>query len=308
MARPLDFIVIGAQKSGTTSLWQHLRGHPRVAMPEMKEEPFFSRPEAEQPGAFDRFMEAHFGRAPPNSLLGKATPQYMTGSEHANVERVAQRIAEKLPDVRLIALLRDPIERAASHFRMSVRRGWEKRTFEAAATELLDARQLREARDRPTPTNSYLVNGEYGRVLGIYLDRFPAESLHVEQTADLDREPGAVLDRVLEFLSLPTGYRPERLDARHHRGGTRRLLDPEAEAELREFLAEHAWPHMGDRQVRSKELFAAFMETWNVNPESGLPALSDETRAALEAHYRADAERLAELGIPTSWLDEATVR
>jgi hypothetical protein len=301
--RSLDFIVIGAQKGGTTSLWQYLRHHPAIAMPERKEEPFFSKTESDRPRSLDDFVEAHFRDIPAGLLLGKATPQYMMGSGGVDVEQIAREISATLPEVRLIALLRDPIERAASHYRMSARRRWEQRTFDAAVVEQLEPGQLTTGRTEATETNSYVVQGEYGRILGIYRSHVPAERLHVELTADLNRKPDEVLDRVLEFLSLPSGYRPDRLGAHHHRGGARKLLDEESFAELREFLEENVWPNLGDEEKRVKSLFAAFCEIWNIDPDDELPTLSAETRARLEAHYEADAERLAELGIAVPWIE-----
>jgi Sulfotransferase domain len=301
--RPLDFLVIGTQKGGTTTLWRHLLRHPRIWMPETKEEPFFCKAEGADPGAFDAFMKRCFADAPEDMLLGKATPHYMMGSEDADVTEIARRIAEALPDVRLLALLRDPIERAASQHRMSVRRGWEQRTFEEAVRELLEDRLLEEARTQPSETNSYLVQGEYGRVLSIYRDRFPAEQIHVEPSEALDRDPGGVLDRVLEFLSLPAGFRPPRLDARLHRGGSRRLLDAESRASLLEFLEENVWPKLKDEAEDVKRRFNAFLAIWDVAPEEHPAMLEAATRKRLEAHYEADGEILGRLGFAAPWPD-----
>jgi len=301
-ARVLDFIVIGAQKGGTTSLWQYLRHHPSIWMPAAKEEPFFCFADTDRPGAFAAYMDAHFATAPEGSLLGKATPLYMMGLDQVDVERIAERISCELPRVRLIALLRDPIERAASHYRMSVRRGWEERSFEAAVADQLDPEREAEAgRAQPTETNSYVAQGEYGRILGIYRSRFPTEQLHVELTEDLNDDPGAVIDRVLEFLGLPPGYRPARLDARLHRGGSRKLLDQESEVTLFEFMDEHVWPKLGADADATKRLFDGFFEIWNIAPEEPLE-IEQPTRARLMAHYEADAERLAALGVPAPWV------
>lgn len=81
-----------------------------------------------------------------------------------------------------------------------------------------------------------------GRILGAYRKRFPAERIHVETTPDLDRNPGAVLDRVLGFLGLPPGYRPEGLGVHHYMGGERKRLDAEGEVQLRIFMEENVWP------------------------------------------------------------------
>jgi hypothetical protein len=299
--RSLDFIIIGAQKAGTTTLWQHLYRHPLIWMPGKKEEPFFCTPEATVPNALDQFMESHFGHSPKMALLGKATPHYMMGSEGAGVEQIADRIAAALPNIRLIALLRDPIERAASQYRMSVRRGWEQRTFEQAIVDLLDNQEI--GRQRANETNSYVAQGEYGRILGVYSDRFPAAQLHVELTESLAGGPGELLDRILHFLSLPPGYRPPRLDARLHRGGSQNLLDRESRDSLREFLDENVWPRLGDEADQVKSQFQAFLAIWDIAPEDEMPELSPRTRARLEAHYEADGAELERLGIAAPWIE-----
>lgn len=301
--RSLDFIVIGAQKAGTTTLWQHLRRHPSISMPERKEAPFFCNVESAEPGAFGDYMATHFGDAGEDVLLGKATPQYMMGSEQVRVDEIAQRISVTLPSVRLIALLRDPIERAISHYRMSVRRGTEKRSLDAALAVQLDPVQLAAGRERPTETNSYVAQGEYGRVLSTYHAHFPAEHLCIETTASLARDPAEVLDRVLSFLSLPPGFRPPRLTARHHRGGTRALLDAESRQTLVEFMEENVWPGLGSERDRVKRLFNAFLVIWDIAPEAAQLSISAENRAHLEAHYESDAETLVDLGATAPWLD-----
>jgi hypothetical protein len=213
----LDFVIIGTQKGGTTSLWQYLRDHPQLWMPRTKEAPFFNKAQADDAAELAAYMDRRFGEAPDGALLGKATPHYMMGSRRADVERIARRIATAFPDVRLIALLRDPLERAVSHYRMAVRRGQEERSFDEAIADLLDPGQLADGRSRATETNSYVVQGEYARILRAYHESLPAEQLHVELTEDLSGDPGAVVDRVLGFLGLPAGFRPKGLGVRHFR-------------------------------------------------------------------------------------------
>jgi Sulfotransferase domain len=301
--RSLDFIVIGAQKAGTTTLWQLLRWHPSISMPQSKEEPFFCYAESESPEAFVEFMATRFADAGEGALLGKATPQYMTGSEQLDVGEIARRISTAIPEVRLIVLLRDPIERATSHYRMSVRRGWEERPLDTALAAQLDPAALTAGREHPTETNSYVAQGEYGRVLRAYRSHFPAEQLHVELTAELDRDPGGVLDRVLPFLSLPPGFRPPRLNVRLHRGGTQPLLDAESKASLLEFMEENVWSKLGEDRKRLARLFAAFLAIWDIAPAEEPPRISAETRGRLEAHYESDAEALADLGHAAPWLN-----
>lgn len=290
--------MIGAQKAGTTSLWEYLRDHPRLWLAAGKEAPFFTRPDATTPSAYRELIDTYFGAAPSDAQLGKVTPHYMMGSPTVAVERIAARITAALPEVRLIALLRDPVERAVSHYRMSVRRELERRSFEQAAWELLAPEALARARAHPDETNSYLVQGEYGRILSAYCAVVPSERLCVLLASELERDPAATVDRVLSFLGLEPGYRPPGLGVRHHRGGVRPRIDAEARMQLLTFLDQHVWPAC---TARERDAFNFFFETWNVVPDDDLPSISTDLRAALDSHYERDAARLRELGIAVPW-------
>lgn len=297
-SRALDFIIIGAQKAGTTSLWRYLLRHPVIQMPEGKEAQFFARPDGDDREAYAAFYDTYFADVPRGHVVGTVTPHYMMGNGGISAERIAERISRMLPDVRIVALLRDPTERAISHYRMSVRRGIETRTFEEAATQLLDPAELERARRTPDETNSYLVQGEYGRVLTAYHRLFPEEQLCILLSADLERHPGDVLDRVLGFLGLPPGYRPDGLGVHHHRGGTRPRVDAEASTELLSFMELHIFPHC---TPRDRDAFHFFFETWNVIPDDERPAVSPDLRAALNAHFAIDAAKLKGMGVEVPW-------
>jgi hypothetical protein len=300
--RSLDFIVIGTQKGGTTSLWQYLRGHPDVFLTRAKEAPFFIRGDAAEPGAFAAYMRSAFREAPAGALLGKATPDYMLGRAEVGVEMVAERIAGAAPDAKLVALLRDPIERALSNYAMELRREQERRSADSALGEQLTPEGLAAARRYPTFSNSYVIQGEYGRILEVFRSRFPAERIFVDYTQELARDPGALLDRVLAFLGLPPGHRPPNLGTRYFRGGTRKRVDAEAQAALFDYLRSEVLPHLKGNPRPHANAFDFFFETWNVIPDEAPPPLSPETRLGLEQHFREDAERLAALGVATPWV------
>lgn len=299
--RSLDFIIIGAQKGGTTSLWEYLRGHPRFFFARFKEAPFFLDEDAGDPGRFESFMQRYFADAPPGAILGKATTRYMIGSEKAGVEVAAERISSTLPAVKLIAVLRDPIERAVSGYVMAARQGLESRSIDVALRALLDPEALIDSRRRPLPTNTYVALGEYGRILKEYREHFPAEQMLVVFTHDLARNPGMVLDTVLGFLGLPTGFRPANLDVRYFRGGQARLIDSPAEESLLGYLRKNLLPYMSGDPAIHKNAFLQFYRTWNVKPGNP-PDLATGTRQRLEEHFRDDAAVLAALDVPTPWI------
>jgi hypothetical protein len=157
----LDFIVIGAQKAGTTSLFQYLRYHPEISLPAGKEVPYFSHDALYARGwaAYMRNLARYEAISDPMRKWGTVTPQYMVGGvlqatadvaikNNYDERTVPLRIHERLPDVRMIAILRDPVERALSHHRMAVMIGRERRSFDDVVGELLRPNALDRARDR----------------------------------------------------------------------------------------------------------------------------------------------------------------
>ena len=223
----LDFIVIGAQKSATTTLFEHLRRHPDLALPVAKEVPFFSHDEIYRRG-WRVYIEELTGEGPmsdPRKLRGTVTPQYMMGGVLKplpgvepgayNEQTVPRRMLDQLPEVRLIAILRDPVQRAISHHSMALRRGGERRTIDEAVEELLRPEQLRASRVAPTDTNGYITRGEYGRILGGYLDVFERERLLILFTEQLEQSPLDLLARLYRFIGASEDFVPENAEGRY---------------------------------------------------------------------------------------------
>jgi hypothetical protein len=289
----LDFVVIGAEKSGTTSLWRYLEDNPSIRVPAHKEAPFFS--EAIYPEQLRGYMRALFKDAPRHATLGKVTPAYMHGTPEAPVPVIASRIRETFPGVSLVALLRDPVARAHSAHRMMRRLGIERRDFSRAIDELLDRDALQHARTTPDPRNTYIVAGEYGRILGTYLDLFPNEQLHVELSVDLDRAPGEVVSRVCEFLGVEP-HEPRLLGERFMPSGGPRV-SPEGERDLKEYLERNAWARMR-HAGQHRESFRQWFDLWNVVPAEASEPVNEATAVRLRAHFEEDEHLLEEtLGV-----------
>lgn len=212
-----DFLVVGAQKSGTTAIHEYLHHHPGIAMPAGKEASFFSSDECFGRG-FDAFRKEHFSGARPDQIWGKVSPQYMTS------EAIVDRIARSVPQAKIIAILRDPVERAKSHYRMALRRGYDTRPIDMAFTAALEPAALATARSLPAAPGSeaqcYLAWGEYGRILGYYRTRYPRDSILILFNEYLSSDPAATIDRVLEFVGLSPGYRPTNLGESIFAGGS----------------------------------------------------------------------------------------
>jgi hypothetical protein len=294
----LDFLVIGAQKAGTTALWRLLEDNPRLRMPAAKEAPFFLEPA--YPDQLRPYLRALFKDAPRRARLGTVTPGYMHGVPGVAVPEVARRIHAVFPDVRLVALLREPAARARSAHRMMMHRGEEPRSFADAVAEQLEPAALERARATPNPCDTYVTAGEYGRLLGHYLEEFPREQLHVELTADLERDPRGVVARVCEFVGVAP-HVPRHAGTRFHQSGPPRV-SPAAEAELKDYLARHVWARMRHPE-QERDQFDRWFELWNVEGGPPEPAGDDEPAAArLREHYAEDARRLeALLGLRVPW-------
>ena len=304
MGQTLDFIVIGAQRSGTTSLWRYLAAHPQIYVPPSKEAPFFSHDEPFARG-LPWYLAEFFADAQPRQLWGTVSPHYMIGSPGVDAAEVARRIHATVPGVKLIALLRDPIERAQSHHRMVVHRGREPRSFDDAARELLEPAALQRARGEAPIVQPYLVQGEYGRILGAYLQHFPREALQVLLSRDLDTERAATVRTAFEFLAVDRDFEPPELGVTHHRGGRGRRLDHDAERTLKQHLASAVWPATA-HPAQQRRAFDFWFLQWNVIPDDqDLPPIDPDLHARLRAHYAADAallESLIDLRVP--WLAE----
>ncbi len=195
-----DFVVIGAQKAGTTSLHGALGQHPRVMLPAAKEVHYFTL-HSEQPLSW---YAAQFADADAEQLCGEATPYYLFHPA------VPARLARCLPDARLIVLLRDPVARTLSHYFHAVRRGneclplsealdAEPTRLDGAETALLSPGGVHLAHQRL----SYVARSRYEQQLPRFEAWRQQERLLVLRSEDLFIKPQPTLAQVLGFLGLP---------------------------------------------------------------------------------------------------------
>jgi len=294
LMKKLDFIIIGAQKAGTTTLFTLLSEHPEIYMPAGKEAPFFTQDELYEKG-LNVYLSQYFGSAPLNTLWGKATPHYL------NDPRAPERIARLQPDIKVIAILRDPAERALSQFRMSVRRGFEQRTFEQAIVEMIKPEELAKARELPTgpasETRTYIVRGEYGRLLAPYFKKFPRKNILIIFTSELESNPSIVLDKLYSFLEA-SSFRPSSMGKKFHEGGEReRFTFYRHLAKL--FFVRAAWKSISP-SVRSRIWFWIHHHNL-IKKKDALENYSPHLISQLRNHYRDDTaflEKLIEQEVP----------
>ena len=239
-----DFIIIGAQRCGTTSLYNYLIGHPSVAPALTKEVHFFDRNFHRGSGWYG----AHFPSVASKYYAAQVRGKRFTTGESSPYyifhPLAPGRIAEMLPAVKLIVLLRDPIDRAFSHYHHEVRLGMETLSFEEALAreeERLDGEREKVVRDEEYNSfnhqhYSYLSRGVYMDQLQVWASLFPKEQTLVLGSEDFYDDPEPTLRRTLEFLELPD-WRPEEF-ARYNFGAT-----PDMDAGARRRLADYFRPH-----------------------------------------------------------------
>jgi hypothetical protein len=201
-----DFLLIGTQKGGTTSLYDQLCEHRLVLTPVRKEVHYFTH-NAARP---ERWYRSHFPPMPKHApdgqrpLTGEATPYYLF---HPGVPAKAHKL---LPDARLIVMLRDPVERACSHHNHELALGFETLPLAdalAAEEERLAGEAERLAADA-TGTSyahqhfSYVARGRYAEQLERWLAHYPREQLMILVSEDFFADPVAATLRVQRFLGL----------------------------------------------------------------------------------------------------------
>ena len=302
--KALDFLIIGAQKCATTALFEHLRGHPQIAMPLQKEVPFFTGDDCSE-AAWQAFSLEHFGPGQEHKLWGKASPQYMSDPA------VPARIRSLMPATKLVAILRDPMARTWSHFQMGQRRETEQRSFAHAVESLLADEKLAAGRSLPVPEHTegyqseadfYVAWSEYGRALSNFTASFDPGQLLVLYTEDLERDPAATIDRLLEFIGLAPGYRPPTLGEVIHRGGSGKRIPNSIRVWLREQKLLY-WLWQLVPEARRGRLRFQY-EQWNITRNKDGMELPDHLRRALRDHYGTDLRSLLALPIaPPPWID-----
>lgn len=186
-----NFLIIGAPKAGTTSLWHYLRQHPDIFMSSVKEPSYFSTRKRPRRGLTET-MESYqklFEGSERFKAVGEASPLYLAD------EQAVHRIKETLPDVKLIAILRDPYARTFSEFTFQRLRGKE------PLANFLDA--VEADASRPTGQRiNYIGSGLYYRNLSRYFSVFPSERIKVVFNDDLRLDAHQVVSELFSFLDV----------------------------------------------------------------------------------------------------------
>lgn len=243
-----DFLVVGAKRGGTTSLWRYLCEHPGVRT-------LFPKPERikglyyfdENYSRGERWYRSHFPTAATRSLAarrlghpvvaGEASPYYLYHP------LAPERVAATVPDALVIVLLRDPVERAFSHYKERRTNGTEPLSFEDAIAAEPARLEGEEARILADPTyvsfahrhSSYVDQGRYAPMLARWFDAVGRHRMIVAASEEMYADPQPFVDGVFARLGLParTLDHPEPYNAEPDRG-----FDPV----LRTWLAQQLAP------------------------------------------------------------------
>jgi Sulfotransferase domain len=279
-----NFIVIGAAKAGTTSLYWYLAEHPAVFMIPAKETNYFAYGTDENGGLLYGDPEVHkfpvrtlpdyerlFERAGTAQAVGEASPIYL------ECPQSAARIHAIIPTVRIIACLRQPVDRAYSDYLMELRhRG---RRFDAA-------RDLKAGSSWARPDSRWMQIGRYGEQLARYYALFPKEQIHVFLFDDLQENLRGVVQDVYRFLRIDPSFVPD-LETPHNTGGlpANRLLEGILTSRLVNRAIKPLLPSGAvnlARRLRSRTMRRP-------------PALPRELRAQLTNYFRDDVLRTSNL-------------
>ncbi len=300
-----DFVIVGAQKCGTSSLHHILAQHPQVFIPtgevfffdvdDVDQHPDFNVHVGDEwvshdwEGDFERYLAWYadfFSRAPSGAMLGEDSTTYLAS-------RVApQRIAETLPDAKIIIMLRDPVARAYSHYWHGVRMGRGTRTFEQTLTQ--------------QPGN-LLRRGRYAEQIRRYQQWFPAERLKVLFFEEFVRDTQAAVDAICAWLGLASSVSLD--DIQTHRNAASAPLSPtlkRAWNQLKQPFSSGRYtrhlpgtpgfvPPSQRQQARESWLAAAYDRVNEGRTRRRYPPIKPETRRLLEQHFRRENAQLSEL-------------
>jgi Sulfotransferase domain len=229
-------VIVGAQKAGTTQLHLCLTRHPRCFSGATKELHYFTK-RSDYPLSWYR-SQFPFARtvARVGGVCLESTPSYLPSPT------ALRMMSQVLPDARIIALLRDPVSRAFSHYQHYKTRHLETRKFRDIVDEAINrpaSAPTRGAalRDDAKPMLDYVSRGYYAQQLELLLAIYPRQQVLIIDSADLFDDTNGVCQKVFEFLGVgPHPVPPRKI---HNRGYYREKIDPT----VADLLRDHYRPH-----------------------------------------------------------------
>lgn len=278
-----DFIGLGAQKTGTTSLFNYLQGHPDICLASGKETNFFYKDALYSKG-LKYYEEKFFRHCSPGTVKGEISPNYLYHT--CCIERLLT-----LPNpVKFIIMFRNPIDRAYSNYWMEIRRGKEKLSF-AEAVEREPERIKKGVREKNT--YSYIHRGFYDEQVAAYMDAFPDAKFLFILSEDLKCDRQNTMETILRFLGVDAfAIDQTTFSKEHHTSSTARWRS------LQYYIQHPHWsrkilkwiiPHHNLRQKAKKIIYNK-----NIKKEVP-PPLNESLRMDLIRLYRPHNEKLGKM-------------
>jgi hypothetical protein len=286
-----NFVIFGAAKAGTTSLYKYVEQHPDVYMSSFKEPGFFAfegeKPTFNGPGAqqwVDRWVvtdlssyQSLFDDYQGQKAIGEASPYYLYYS------RAAERIHHYVPDMKLIAILRNPVDRAFSNY------AWAVRDRAESIMDFAEALQLEESRikDNWGPKWHYKLKGFYFAQLQPYFAKFQPEQIKICLYENFVADPIAIVQDIFAFLDLDATFVPD-MSKKHN---------------ISQIPRNQMWHQFLDKPNPIKSLIKPFLpQQFRQNLKQNAkqknlfkPELEPTIRYQLIAEYREDILKLQDL-------------
>lgn len=275
----LDFFVVGAQKAGTTTVHEYLKTHPKIYLPIEKETRYFSENISK---GISWYINNFYKGSSPEQLKGEVCPDYMM------YDSVPERIKEEFPKSKVILCLRNPVDRAYSHYKMSFLRKREAREFKLAVHSLMFA-----PKDNIVDRNfDYLKFGEYGRILEGFLEYFESDSIYIVFFEELIDNPDDEVKKIVKWL----GEDPHLLgrDDKQAFNQSKEIRFSIIHSFI-VYLQKSKSIKLALSMIVSRRKLRGIAKwiKYEVNTkEANLPCLESETREELVNYYQADIKKL----------------
>ncbi len=289
----LDFIVIGAAKSGTTSLHEILKDHPNISLPKAKEVPFFNDDKLLEKGS-DWYLSQHFNQSEEQNLWGTVTPQYMYYRGGHSINNTAKQIKKHNPKVKLIVIMRHPIKRAFSHYKSGVRRYGITESFDEHMTNLISSKNVEKLRNNNWDYKTLpLFGSEYGKLLKPYYQNFDARNIKVLFFEDLVKNPEKVVKELLKFIGASADVNLK-YDQKANPGG----MKPKIPLLTQKYTYKIPLLRQTYRTIlpyKLRKIIEVNINSWNAKPDNTKLDSTTKLYKQIVKHYKPDVKLLTKL-------------